>query len=196
MRKDILNKKYILIITIVIAFLIIAGSIIYLGYGTTMINPDNEKSIVNHLSSDKNKPINIIEKKKYKDYFVILYTDPTETEKNKYASHLQYYVKHKYYKNRYKLKAESGGDQTQIMVHFLQINDLDKSVCFIGNAESKETKCSIFEYDENLHPIRKLDELDVPQTPYIFVKEYELENEYNNIVVYDGDISLKELIEE
>lgn len=197
MRKT-KHKKNGLIVAITIILLIVAGITIYLGYGATMINPKNEKSIINHLSADKNNPIKILETKEYNDRFAILYTDPLEAKGNEYSAHLQYYVKNKYYSNRFEFKAGTGGSQTQTMVLFLQIdNDNDEYInncsCFIGNVASEETKCSVFELDENLLPIRKLDELDVPQTSYIFVKEYELKNKDNEIVVYDGAIDLKEL---
>ena len=187
------------IISVVILVIVIIGCIAgYFGYGATMINPDNEKSIINHLSTDKENPIDVLEIKKHKNYVAILYTDPVELGKNKNSSHLVCFIKNKYYSNRYKSTASSGGEQTQSMVHFIPFIDEEKdscSFCFIANTASEETKCSVFEYDENLLPIKKLDELEVPKTSYIFVKEYELENKYNNILVYDGSIDLEDFTE-
>ena len=47
------NKKRFIIFLIFIVF-IGACAAVYFGYGSTMINPDNEQSIINVLSTDKN----------------------------------------------------------------------------------------------------------------------------------------------
>ena len=50
------NKKFLIALSVLIALL--AGCIAgYIGYGSTMINPDNEKSVINYLSTDKNRQI-------------------------------------------------------------------------------------------------------------------------------------------
>ena len=46
-----------IIIVLSIVLIFVFG---YVGYGSTMINIENEKSIINHLSSNKNNPINIL----------------------------------------------------------------------------------------------------------------------------------------
>ena len=46
------NKKRFIIFLIFIVF-IGACAAVYFGYGSTMINPDNEQSIINVLSTDK-----------------------------------------------------------------------------------------------------------------------------------------------
>ena len=198
-NKLVLNPKNILII--LITFLIIAGGVIYLGYGATMINPDNEKSIINHLSTDKNKPINILAVKKYGNSFLIVYSDPSETETNKYSSHFSRFVKHKLYPNRYQYCAGSLGNQTQVMVDGMLLyeekaSDENKLVYAIANVASDETTCSVFELNEDLFYIKKLDEIEVPKTPYILIKEYNLENKQNEIVVHDGSIDLEDFTEE
>ena len=193
--KTVKHKKRFLIIGIALIFIVVAGCIAgYIGYGSTMINPDNEESVINYLSTDKNRPINIIETKKYGNYFVILYTNPVKTEENKYSSQMDYFVKHKFYSNRYVCLGGSGGNQTQQMVHFTHFNDSDGStLCFIGDLESDETRCSAFELGEDLDLVRKLDEFEVPKTSYIIVKQYKLKNERNYVVFYDGSSIEKDL---
>ena len=58
--------------------------------------------------------------------------------------------------------------------------------CFIYNIASNETKCIIFEDDLGLNSIRKLDEIDVVQTPYIIVKEYDLLSKYHYVMAVNG----------
>lgn len=45
-------------------------------------------------------------------------------------------------------------------------------------------------------PVKKLDEIEVEQSSYIIVREYETEIKNNNIVVYDSSISMDDLTEE
>ena len=68
----------------------------------------------------------------------------------------------------------------------------------IANVASNETKCSVFEVDsETGIVISKLDVIDVPKgQPYIIVKEYEKKSRDNMLIVYDGDLNLKDLTEE
>ena len=56
-----------IIIVLSIVLIFVFG---YVGYGSTMINIENEKSIINHLSSNKNNPINILATQKYGDHRV------------------------------------------------------------------------------------------------------------------------------
>ncbi len=186
------NKKFLIALSVLIVLLAscVAG---YIGYGSTMINPDNEESVINYLSTDKNRPINIIETKKYGNYFVILYTNPVKTEENKYSSQMDYFVKHKFYSNRYVYLGGSGGNQTQQMVHFLTINDSENALCFVGDLESDETRCSVFEFDENSIPLDKIDEFEVPKTSYIIVKKYKLKSEYDEAVFYDGSFDMRDM---
>ena len=46
-----------IIIVLSIVLIFVFG---YVGYGSTMINIENEKSIINHLSSNKNNPILVL----------------------------------------------------------------------------------------------------------------------------------------
>ncbi len=67
-----------IIIVLSIVLIFVFG---YVGYGSTMINIENEKSIINHLSSNKNNPINILATQKYGNSFLIVYTDPVKTKR-------------------------------------------------------------------------------------------------------------------
>ena len=66
-----------IIIVLSIVLIFVFG---YVGYGSTMINPDNEQSIINVLSTDKSNPINILATKKYGNRFLVLYTDPVKVK--------------------------------------------------------------------------------------------------------------------
>ena len=94
------NKKRFIIFLIFIVF-IGACAAVYFGYGSTMINPDNEQSIINVLSTDKSNPINILATKKYGNRFLVLYTDPVKVKENENSSCFSTFVKNKFYKNRY-----------------------------------------------------------------------------------------------
>ena len=86
-----------IIIVLSIVLIFVFG---YVGYGSTMINPDNEQSIINVLSTDKSNPINILATKKYGDRFLVLYTDPVKVKENENSSCFSTFVKNKFYKNR------------------------------------------------------------------------------------------------
>lgn len=174
----------------------------YLGYGSTMMNVKNEKSIINHLSTDKNNPVDILATKEYEDYFLVLYTDPITLKANENSSCFSCFIKHKSYVNRYKYKGGTTGNQTEIMVAGIELNNeivQDGGAAYaIANVASNETKCSVFEVDsETGIVISKLDVIDVPKgQPYIIVKEYEKKSRDNMLIVYDGDLNLKDLTEE
>ncbi len=188
------NKKLIIIIVFI---LIVAGLIAtYFIYGNTMININNEKSISNYLAVNKNEPIKILEMKKYEDYVGILYTDPSDKNENDDYAHFVALVKHKFYRNRYIKKGSNYGNFTQASCYEIPNEKSEKAVYFIFDISRNETKCSIFEEDMTLNILKKIDEFDVPQTPYILVKEYKLENKYNNISVYNGSLALNDLTEE
>lgn len=194
------TKKKISIIAITSLIVIIAGCIIgYFGYGSTMINPDNEQSIINFLSTDKDKPIEILATKKYEDRFLILYIDPIKVVENKNSYCFSTFVKNKYYRSRYNASSLSTGDGTEIQVSSTELEDMysekDTRAFAIANVASEETKCSVFEVNiETFRYESRLDVIDVPQNqPYIIVKEYKLKNKDNIIVAFDGDVSLNHL---
>ena len=153
-----------IIIVLSIVLIFVFG---YVGYGSTMINIENEKSIINHLSSNKNNPINILATQKYGNSFLIVYTDPVKTKENKYSSYFSCFTKHKFYKNRYKYQGGTTGKQTEIMVSGITLDN------------------------ETGIPIKRLDVIDVLKgQPYIIVKKYQIQSPNNMLIAYDGEIEL------
>ncbi len=190
-----------IIIPAILLLAVIGAAAGYFCYGATLINPDDEQSIISHLSKDKDNPIDILKVEKYKNYATVLYTVPAEIEENPNAIHLDSLVKSKYYSDKYELSAKSGGNQTEEMVLFESFTDEgaeNKRICFVANTAVSETKCSVFEVDPvNGAYVNRLDVIDVPENePYIIVKEYQLESKDNLLMVYDGEIELSVLTEE
>ena len=189
------NKKRFIIFFIFIVF-IGACAAVYFGYGSTMINPDNEQSIINVLSTDKSNPINILATKKYGDRFLVLYTDPVKVKENENSSCFSTFVKNKFYKNRYSASSIGTGDGTEIQVEGTELEDAslqkDTRAFAIANVATEETKCSIFEADsETGIPIKRLDVIDVLKgQPYIIVKKYQIQSPNNMLIAYDGEIEL------
>ena len=189
------NKKRFIIFLIFIVF-IGACAAVYFGYGSTMINPDNEQSIINVLSTDKSNPINILATKKYGNRFLVLYTDPVKVKENENSSCFSTFVKNKFYKNRYSASSIGTGDGTEIQVEGTELEDAslqkDTRVFAIANVATEETKCSIFEADsETGIPIKRLDVIDVLKgQPYIIVKKYQIQSPNNMLIAYDGEIEL------
>ena len=186
---------------IVVLSLVVIGLSLYLWYGSTMVNPESESSMINYLSSDKEHPVEILASKKYKDCFAIVYTDPLEVKQNPYSSHFVTFRKHKLYSNRYQALHQTMGLQTQVMVSGIQIYGSEnynngKTIMFIGNIASNETRCSVIEVDEFLMDVRKLDEIEVPQNvPYVIAREYELLDDKNSITVSDGSTDISSLVD-
>ena len=182
-----------IIIVLSIVLIFVFG---YVGYGSTMINPDNEQSIINVLSTDKSNPINILATKKYGNRFLVLYTDPVKVKENENSSCFSTFVKNKFYKNRYSASSIGTGDGTEIQVEGTELEDAslqkDTRVFAIANVATEETKCSIFEADsETGIPIKRLDVIDVLKgQPYIIVKKYQIQSPNNMLIAYDGEIEL------
>lgn len=189
------NKKFIIFIIIFI-FITVGFTVAYFVYGNTLINIDNEKSISDYLAVDKSNPIRILEMKEYEDYVGILYIDPSDKNEDDDYAHFVALIKHKFYQNRYIKKGSNYGNFTQVSCYGIPDVDSENAVYFIFDISRNETKCTVFEEDMTLNILKKLDEFDVPQTPYILIKEYKLENEYNDISVYNGSITLDDLTEE
>ena len=189
------NKKRFIIFLIFIVF-IGACAAVYFGYGSTMINPDNEQSIINVLSTD---PINILATKKYGNRFLVLYTDPVKVKENENSSCFSTFVKNKFYKNRYSASSIGTGDGTEIQVEGTELEDAslqkDTRVFAIANVATEETICSIFEIDpETGQYINRLDIIDVPKNqPYIIVKEYKTKSKNSVLIAYDGIVELEQL---
>ena len=166
-----------IIIVLSIVLIFVFG---YVGYGSTMINIENEKSIINHLSSNKNNPINILATQKYGNSFLIVYTDPVKTKENKYSSYFSRCSALIFISVFIKLMlCETGKIRT--IVDKINRRTIDE-----------ETKCSIFEADsETGIPIKRLDVIDVLKgQPYIIVKKYQIQSPNNMLIAYDGEIEL------
>lgn len=177
----------------------VIGAAAYFGYGSTMINPDNEKSVINFLSTDKDNPIDILVTKKYGDVFLVLYTDPVVTAKNKDISCFSSFKKNKYYKNRYNTMSLDSRNATDVQVYGIELEDVslqgDTRSYAIANYASQETKCSVFEVDPvMLRYANRLDVIDVPKNePYIIVKEYKTQSKDSVLIAYDGVVELEHL---
>ena len=190
------KNSTIIIIVLSIVLIFVFG---YVGYGSTMINPDNEQSIINVLSTDKSNPINILATKKYGNRFLVLYTDPVKVKENENSSCFSTFVKNKFYKNRYSASSIGTGDGTEIQVEGTELEDAslqkDTRVFAIANVATEETKCSIFEIDpETGQYINRLDIIDVPKNqPYIIVKEYKTKSKNSVLIAYDGIVELEQL---
>ncbi len=193
-----LNKKKFIAFAILIVLIAVCAAV-YFGYGATLINPDDEQSIINNLSEDKDNPIDILVTKKYGDNFLILYTDPIKVAENKNSSCFSTFVKNKYYKNRYNTSSLSSGVGTEIQVDGTELEDVslkgDTRTFAIANVASEETKCSIFEVDPQTNRyVSRLDVIDVPKNqPYIIVKEYKTQSKDTVLIAYDGIIELEQL---
>ena len=183
-------KKVLVISISIVAVIFVGLSISYLIYGSTLVNANDEKSISDYLSYDKNKPIEILAKKSYKDYVAVLYTDPIDKENGEDDDFAHFYVfkKHKLYKDKYVHCAGSieGGNIISANVQQIEVMESSHAECFIYNVASNETKCIVLEDDLGLNSIRKLDEIDVVQTPYIIVKEYDLLSKYHYVNTVNG----------
>lgn len=184
-----LKKKRFIVLPILIVLIAVCAAV-YLGYGSTMINPDNENSIINYLSIDKDNPITILAQEKYKNYIGILYTDPSDENNN--TVHFDYFEKHNLYKNRYQHKGESSGNNGPDNIK-LDMGEKNECYFFIYDQKSDYNKCSVFE-TENGIPIKKLEELDIKNTAYLITRNYNLENKDNEILLFNGSYSLKQIL--
>lgn len=194
------NKKLILpigIVFVLVMILCIGAVFGYFVYGSTLIDVTNNKSLNSHLAHDKNQSINILVTNEYEGYFAVLYTDPSDLPDTLF--HLQVLEKNKYYDNKYSESAALSKLQNSSQeVSLLHVNfaESEHAVCFIADNENNVTKCSLFEFDPyTLQAIKKLDEIDVPQTDYIIIKEYELEHEENTVFAFDGSKDMNEIRE-
>lgn len=192
------NKKLLITLAVFIALIGVCIAA-YFAYGSTMINPDSEKSVINFLSTDKENPIDILVTKKYGDTFLVLYTDPVVTAKNKDISCFSSFKKNKYYKNRYNPMSLDSGNATDVQVYGIELEGVslqgDTRSYAITNYASQETKCSVFEVDPKLlRYTNRLDVIDVPKNePYIIVKEYKTQSKDSVLIAYDGIVELEHL---
>lgn len=185
-----MKKIKFMIVPLVIVLLLFGAYIIY---GNTMINIDDEKSLSDFLSANKDNPISILDFEKHENYVGILYTDPVN--ENNDMVHFVYLRKHNLYKNRYVIKGGGKGNSTGADSTKAYDDEKDaKPLFFIYSQASEDNLCSVFEYNFLTGEIvKKLDELEVPQNSYVIAKSYDLEDElYNDIMVFDGSVSFEE----
>lgn len=197
-------KSKIIITAVVLAAVLVVGFTgIYL-FETSMLNPDSEKSIIrciNHqktseLTENKIGPVKTIYKtQKHGDYFFVLYSKDVQESENDSTACFAAFKKDNHFKNRYRYSGFSGNSTYEQVHTYTYYDEKDntstKVTCVLANIKSENTKCSVFETDEALVPIKKLDEVDIPQSNYILIKEYELESRDNDITVYDGSVGLE-----
>lgn len=197
-------KSKIIIAAVVLAAVMIGGFTgIYL-FETSMLNPESEKSIIrciNHqklskLTENRIGPVKTIYKtQKHGDYFFVLYSKDVQESENGSTACFASFKKDDYFKKRYRYSGFSGNSTYEQVHTYTYYDEKDNSstkiTCVLANIKSENTKCSVFETDESLLPIKKLDEVDIPQSNYILIKKYELESRDNDITVYDGSIGLE-----
>lgn len=192
-------------VLIVVLVLLAAAAALYFGYSATLVNPNNEKSISNYLSKDKNlplsvdksRPVKILKTEKYKNYSVVLFVSPAELDTNKNSAHLYCFEKSKFYPGRYKLRGGTDRVSNEKSVLFTTIEDENTNTvaCFIANMTGSSSRCSVFEFNENGNAVLKPDEPDVPGDNYLILREYKLKSKKDRIAVFDGSISLDEMTE-
>lgn len=94
------KRNVVIIVFSVILLLIIGG---YAVYGLTLINPNSTKSIISHLTVDKDNPPEILATDSLDDYVCMLYYDKSFGNITLARTVL---VKNKFYPNRYSIAAE------------------------------------------------------------------------------------------
>ena len=166
-------------------------TIIYLLYGSTMININSESSINKKLASDSNSQVEILASNEYCGWAGVLYRESCDD-----LTHFVYLKKHKFYKNRYIICGKWKGSYTACEAKNSTMQYNEKAVCFIfGNCE-KNTKYSIFEFDIHTGKLcKKLDEIDVYENSFVLTKMYDMNNNSNNIFVFDGSCNIDDINE-
>lgn len=163
--------------------------IIYLLYGSTMININSENSINKKLAADSNSQVEILASKEYCGWAGVLYRESGDD-----LTHFVYLKKHKFYKNRFIICGEWKGNCIACETKNSNMLFLGKSVCFIFGNSEKNTKYSIFEFDNNTGKLcKKLDEIDVYENSFVLIKMYDMNNHSNNIFVFAGSCNMDEV---
>lgn len=180
-------KKFKILISVLLLCIVTGIVTAYGIYGHTLIDITNEKSIINHLSADKSKPITIIDTKQTGNWFGVLYTDPLDEDEGYY--HFKYITKAKFYKNHYH---NAGGNSrfTTDETTYFELNNMDENrlaaeVFLFGSGRNYDKKLSVFEYSENTNKYKKIEKIEVPEEPYIMARSYKLEESSNTISIQD-----------
>lgn len=177
---------------IIPAGLIIVFAITYFAYASSLLNINNEKSILNYLSVDNDSSINLLAQKRYGEYFGVLYID--ENDENNEMIYFSYFKKHPLYNNRYK---PCGYVSTSSGAYYAEITNehRENPEFFIFGGKSDEETISVFE-TENGEPVNKLSEINAGSDPYIIIVEkFDLQNYDNDIMVFEGSYLLDELLQ-
>lgn len=192
----------------------------YYIYGSTLIDITSEASISKHLSVDPEQPITIFETAKNGDYFAVLYSDPTDTDKSFY--HFRYITKARLYKNKY---YNIGGDGSPgfgtLQLNEANSSDADRTTAetFIyraGEPAANENTCSIFKYNldesyinfdeitdeqqiadrikKQAASFEKLDEIELAdQGTFIIEKTYQIDKPTDILTIEPGSVSEAEI---
>lgn len=179
------KKKIVIVLFSIFAIALICVLSLYCIRASTLLNGSNEETIINSLSEDKDNPIQILALERYEDYLAVLYKSPLDDDPYGNYAHFRLYEKSRHYKNRYRsiggeygnfsdvslseIKEEHNEDLTNI-----NITETTTIKCFIYDTVIEDEICNIYEVDAQDNVVRKLDELKIPQTDFIMVKEYEL----------------------
>lgn len=185
-----IKKRNIVICTVV--FIVLALVICYFVYGNTMMNIKDEKSINSYLSVDKNKPVTILSQNTYEDYAGILYTDPVDSNEN--VIHFVYVKKHKLYPNRYIVLGGGKSNTGETECSKAYEDGAEKPIFFIYGKGDSDNICSVFEIDsETFIPVNKLEEIVLPAEDYVIAKDYKLENNENQVMVFNGSLGVEDV---
>lgn len=187
-------KKAIKISVLVLCIIIIGGVCAYFGYASTLVNPESEKSLNKHLGINSNSVITVLAQEKYKNYLGIYYKDSSSSENKTSFIYLR---ENKICKNRYD---KCGGGSSNQNVNSRQISrDDDFSAqtpfYFIYGQNVEDNTCSVFEYDIYGNFTKKIDEISVPDDPFVVVKNYNLSNSESDIFVFEGKVTEKDILE-
>lgn len=179
------NKKFFLTLTVIIVIITVLFCI-YIIYGNTKISFENDSSIINYLSANKDDSVTILAKEKYKNYAAVMYTVSTDEK-----IHFVYFEKNPYFYNRYNIK---GGGSTNNGIDCTKVqNDNGELIFFIYNNDEEESKCSLFQIASDGMINNKIEEIDTPAGPYIIVKEYNFDDKESEILAFEGSKTIEEI---
>ncbi len=188
MRK---NEKVIRI-SIAVLCIIIAGIICtYFGYAATLINPESEKSLNKYLGVTDDSRITILAQEKYDDYLGIYYIDSNgEPGINNFV----YLKENKICKGRYKLQGGSSGT-TSVKAQYISNNANKTFIYFIYGQNITDNICTVFECNEDGYFTKKINEISVPDNPFVIVKTYNLGSSNSDILILEGKVTEEDVAE-
>lgn len=189
-----MKRKAIVITLSFLCIVTITTICVYFGYGTTLINPNSEKSLNKHLGVSNNSIITILSQTKYNEYLGILYTD--SNDENNDIIHFSYLRESKIIKNHYKLYGGKNGNSTINSAKISREDDYtyDSPIYFIYGRNVKDNLCTVFECNENGYLTHRIEEIFISDSPFIITKNYRLSNE-SDIFVFEGKVTEKDVSE-